>query len=412
MNIVLINHYAGSPQYGMEYRPYYLAREWTRAGHSVTIVAASHSHVRTCQPCITGFVSEEYIDGIRYLWIKTPKYHSNSLRRFYNILAFLFGLYFFIPNSKYLEKPDFVISSSTYPMDIWPARRIAIKFSAKLIFEVHDLWPLSPIELGGMSRWHPFIIWVQAAEDFAYRNANIVISMLPNLKEYMISRGLKTDKLLIVPNGIDPEEWKIDPQTLPESVVKLFSKLKDEDKYIVGYAGSHGIANALNTLLDSAKIMKDEQLAFVLVGDGPEKSKLKQFAEENELDNVWFIEPVKKKQIPSLLKCFDIAYLGWKRQPIYRYGISPNKLMDYMMAGKPILHAVEASNDPVKEAKCGLTVAPEDSAALADGIKKLINIPEATRTAMGKRGREFVMKNHTYPVLAQRFISVCDDTVT
>jgi len=407
MNILLINHYAGSPQHGMEYRPYYLAREWMRAGHSVTIIAASHSHVRTCQPEISGNITEEYIDGIRYLWIKTPKYHGNSLRRVYNMFVFLVGLYRYGSNSKYLTKSDLVISSSTYPMDIWPARRIARKFGARLVFEVHDLWPLSPIELGGMSRWHPFIMMVQAAEDYAYHNADVVISMLPNVKEYMNSRGLELEKLTIVPNGIDPDEWEGEPKPLSKSVIKLFTRLKNEGRTIVGYAGSHGTANALNTLLDSAKLMKEEQLAFVLVGNGPEKNKLKLFAETNELNNVWFLEPVKKEQIPSLLKWFDIAYIGWQRQPLYRFGISPNKLMDYMMSGKPILHAVESSNDPVTEAKCGLKVKPEDSVAVADGIRKLLAKSESEREKIGFKGHEFVLKNHTYPVLARKFLDAC-----
>ena len=304
-------------------------------------------------------------------------------------------------------RPDVVIASSTYPMDIWPARRIASLAKAKLVFEVHDLWPLSPMELGGMSKRHPFIMLVQAAEDYAYRHADAVVSMLPKVRQYMESRGLAPHKLHIVPNGIDPAEWAAGGPPLGAPVTELLARLKAEGRAIVGYAGTHGVANAMEVFLDAAKMMPDEPVAFVLVGGGPDKPALQARARELGLDNVWFVDPVKKEQIPALLGWFDIAYIGWHRQPLYRFGISPNKLMDYMMAGRPILHAVEAGNDPVAEAGCGLTVAPEDPAAVAAGIRSLLALDDATRHEMGQRGRAFVLNNHTYAVLAERFLAAC-----
>ncbi len=122
------------------------------------------------------------------------------------------------------------------------------------------------------------------------------------------------------------------------------------------------------------------------------------------LAQVHLLPPIPKAQIPSLLAAVDIAYIGWQRVPIYRFGIAPNKLMDYMMAGCAVLHSVEAGNDPVAESGCGLTVAPESAAAIADGLRRLAALPAAERRAMGARGRAFVLAHHTYPVLAQRFL--------
>src|SRR5690606_6102044 len=106
-----------------------------------------------------------------------------------------------------------------------------------------------------------------------------------------------------------------------------------------------------------------EDMAFVLVGGGPDKPALQRWVAAERLSNVFFFDPIPKVQIPALLQRFDVAYIGWRRQPLYRFGIAPNKLMDYMMAARPILHAVEAGNDPVAEAGCGLTVTPEDPPA-------------------------------------------------
>jgi glycosyltransferase involved in cell wall biosynthesis len=105
-----------------------------------------------------------------------------------------------------------------------------------------------------------------------------------------------------------------------------------------------------------------------------------------------------------LLREADIAYIGWKRQPLYRFGIAPNKLMDYMMAGVAVLHSVEAGNDPVAEANCGLTVAPESPDAVVVGLRELAALSPGARRAMGERGRGFVLAHHSYPVLARRFL--------
>jgi glycosyltransferase involved in cell wall biosynthesis len=165
-----------------------------------------------------------------------------------------------------------------------------------------------------------------------------------------------------------------------------------------------GEPNALDTLLDAASRLRDAPLRFVLVGDGHLRDHLAARIAAEGLANVSLLAPVPKAQVPALLAQVDIAYIGWQRMPIYRFGIAPNKLMDYMMAGCVVLHAVEAGNDPVAEAGCGLTLPPGDAAAVAAGLMQLAALPAAERRAMGERGRAFVQAHHTYPVLAQRFL--------
>jgi glycosyltransferase involved in cell wall biosynthesis len=404
MNILLVNHYAGSPRDGMEYRPYYLAREWVRAGHRVQIVAAAYSHVRTRQPAVTGDALDEVIDGIAYRWLPAPRHVGNGVGRVRNIWAFLSRLWLDAPRLVAEFKPDLVIASSTYPMDIWVAHRIARKARAKLVYEVHDLWPASPIELSGLSPWHPFIMLCQKAENDAYRDADVVVSMLPVVAEHMRAHGLDLHKLHIVPNGVALEEWQGTPAPLAPELADRLAALKGSGRTIVGYAGSHGLPNALDVLLDAAALMKDEPVAFVLVGDGHEKARLAKRVRDEGLDHVAMLAPVRKAQIPALLAAFDIAYIGWQRVPIYRFGIAPNKLMDYMMAARAVLHSVEAGNDAVAEAGCGLTVVPESASAAAEGLRALAALSPEARDAMGARGRAFVVANYDYRVLAQRFI--------
>jgi len=411
MNILLVNHHAGSPALGMEYRPYYLAREWVRLGHSVQILAADFSHVRGRQPtCVLApdapnwLAGDEVVDGIGYRWFATPRYKGKGLGRMSNILAFLRAVWADTPRLVSEFRPDVVIASSTYPMDIWVARRIARRASAKLVYEVHDLWPLSLIELSGMSRRHPFIMLVQAAEDAAYRHADVVVSMLPKVHDYMASRGLDLSKLHVVPNGIPLDDGLRAPQPLGDDVARVLAAARAGGRTVVGYAGPMGLPNALDTLFDAAALLRDEPLQFVLVGTGPVRSRLVRRMADEGLRNVTLLAPIPKAQVASFLGAIDIAYIGWKRVPFHRFGISPNKLLDCMMAGVPVLHSVDAGNDPVAEAGCGLTVAPETPDAVAQGLRQLAALSAEERQAMGRRGCEFVRAHHSYAVLARRFI--------
>ena len=385
----------------MEYRPYYLAREWVRLGHQVTIVAAAYSHYRARQPA----VGQEQVDGISYRWLPTPAYTGNGWARMRNVLSFLSQLWTQAPEMAASLRPYVVISSSTYPLDTWVARRIARLAGARLVHEVHDLWPLSPVELSGMSSWHPFALICQSAEDAAYRHSDAVVSMLPKVHAHMARRGLDLKKLSIVPNGISPEEWSAPPQPLRQDVEQAIDAARRAGAVIVGYAGSMGRPNALDVLLDAARLLADRPLRFVMVGDGHERERLAARISAEGLAQVALLPPIPKAQVPAFLAAIDIAYLGWQRQPLYRFGIAPNKLMDYMMAARPVLHSVEAGNDPVAESGCGLTVAPESPEAVARGLRQLAAMSPRERRQFGERGRAYVLKHHAYPVLARQFLA-------
>lgn len=410
MNILLINHYAGSVSHGMEFRPYYLAREWVLQGHKVRIVAASYAHVRARQPADELSGSVETVDGIEYQWIRTPTYSGNSAARALNIFTFAGRL---LSAGKVLARdfqPDVVIASSTHPFDIYGAQRIARLAQARLVFEIHDLWPLSPIELGGMSPLHPFILTIGKAERHALKVADSVISILPVTKDYLIGRGMAPEKFFHVPNGIDVKEWEATTQPLPDIHIQTIDQLRSKGKYLICYAGAHGIANGLKSVVEAASRSTDDSIHFVLVGHGPEKSELTTTAHRLGLMNLTFLDPVPKGAVPALLKKFDSLYFSLQRQPLFRFGISPNKLMDYMMAGKPIIQAVQAGNDPVQDAGCGITIPPEDPQALLEAIHRLKQLDQSRIESMGERGRSYALANHDYRVLAKQFLKAAVGT--
>lgn len=404
VKLLVVNHYAGAASYGMEYRIYYMAKEWVKAGHEVTILAASHSHIRARQPSVSGRKSVEMVEGIRYVWYRTRPYHSNGAMRVLNMCSFLRALFFDRKRIADEYMPDVVISSNTYPMDIYISKSIAKRAGARLIFEVRDLWPLSPMELGGMSRYHPFIMWCQAAEGYAYRNADAVVSSLPKAEEYMRSRGMGPGKFNFIPNGVDEEEWS-NTSKLPVAIAAEIEAIRLRGKPIVGYAGNHGVSNALDMLLDAARIGADK-FEVVMVGKGPERDRLLKRVRDEDIKNVTMLSVIDKSAVPAFLDSVDIAFIGWSPNPMYRFGISPNKLMDYMMAAKPVIHAVVAGNDPVAEVGCGITIKPDDPEGLCAAVEILAGRGEKAREEMGERGRSHILREHTYEVLSKRFVDV------
>ncbi|WP_348262399.1 glycosyltransferase family 4 protein [Telmatobacter sp. DSM 110680] len=403
MNILLINHYAGSPRHGMEYRPFYMSREWVRLGHHVTIIASSFSHVRTHQPSVNSWKTEEVLEGINYIWLKAPQYTGNGARRILNMLVFVLQLLRLRGRIRRREKPDVVIASSTYPLDIFPAFLLARGSKCRLVFEVHDLWPLSPMKLGGFSKWHPFIMAMQFAEDFAYRRADTVVSMLPCARPYMKSRGLDEQNFVYVPNGVlicDEEPTGVDSEN---PYVLALRKLREEGRFLILYAGAHGVANALDSFLDAAQLLSDCPVTFVLIGQGPEKENLQRKCASLNLSNVAFLSSITRASIIEVLREADVLYISLQRNPLFRFGISPNKLFDYMLAGRPIIQAIDAGNDIVGESGCGLTIAPEDPQALVCAIQHFMAMGEMERQSLGENGRSYVRSRHDYRKLAELF---------
>ncbi len=406
MRILLINHYAGSPRHGMEFRPYYFCREWVRMGNEVRILAASHSHVRANNPKLDWPFLTELLDGIKYSWCWTPAYTSNNILRIINMMSFLLWLILLLPWLVFIERPKVVIASSTYPLDNIPAWLIARLCGARLCYEVHDLWPLSPIELGGMSPGHPMIRVMQWAENFAYRHCDVCVSLLPAAFDHMREHGLEEKKFCYVPNGIDTDEWDANAEALNEEHKAAISEMRGRKQRLVGYLGSHGLANALHTLLEAAERVDDSAVGFVLIGGGPDKQALIELAESKGLgDKVLFLPPVPKRQVPAALQELDILYIGLQRQPLFRFGISPNKIFDYMMAAKPIINGIEAGNDPIEEAQCGRTVPSENPETLANAIQELASLSREESDQLGLNARNFVLATHRVDGLAEKMLN-------
>ncbi len=401
MNILYIEHYAGSDKYGMEFRPFYMAREWVKLGHSVTILAADFSHLRKQNPVIGKDFESETDSGVQFVWLKTNRYRRNDQMRIFNMMGFVNKIK---KHAKYIAqtyKPDVIIHSSTYPMDVYAAQAIKAHCGAPCFYEIHDLWPMS---LTAMASWlsekNPLIRYVQKAEDACYTLDDGVISILPGALRHIEERGFTNVNYHNVPNGV-VLEGNPTPAPLPQELTNRFSQWKEQGKFVVLYAGGHARSNALECLIQAADWV-DASVQIVLVGKGEQKERLMALAKGK--NNISFLPPVEKNQIPSLLALADALYLGAKDDPLYTYGVGMNKIFDYMLAAKPIINGVRSAGNPLDLSGCAVTVPPEDAKALANGIDQLRQKTPLQRSQMGEDGRNYVMEHHDYRILAKQFI--------
>ena len=396
-HITIINQYAGSPYHGMEYRHYFLAKNLTKLGYKVTLVSGSYSHLYTTSPKVKKFFTKEIIDGIEYIWVKTPKYKSSkSIGRIWNMLCFSWKLNFLrtLPPSHIL-----VSSPSLFPVKV--GRKLATKFQTKFLFEVRDIWPLTLVELSGLSTNHPLIKFMEYYEKFAYKNSDYVISLLPVAKEYFEKQGMRRDKFVYLPNGIEIEEKKVKP--LPQTLLDKIPK----DKFIIAYSGTVGIANNLDYLIEVADFLKNNRnIHFIILGQGGEKKRLQERVKILKLDNFTFLNPVSKEEVGAFLELIDVAFISLLPESLFRFGVSPNKVFDYMYAKKPILWAIEAGNNLVEEANCGYTIALDDVEALGQAILELSQLEPTKLMELGKNGYNFATKYHSYRMLAERLIKI------
>lgn len=398
----IVHQYASTVETGIGGRHFYLAQELSKLGYNVYVIASSANHLLHNKPNITGDITFEDVEGFTFVWVKMPDYKAaHSKQRVLN--WFLFPLRIQAISKLLPNKPDAILCSSPSPIAFLGAKRLAKKFSARLVFEVRDIWPLTLTEVGGYSKKHPFIRFMQWVENKAYRDSDRVISNLKNSVDHMVSHGLRQDKFTWIPNGFSLQEVKR-PSPLSKDILEKLPK----KCFIVGYAGTFGLANDLFTLIDAAEILKDYcKIKFVFVGGGKEKEELIKYIEAKRLTNITILDFIKKRQVQSMLFEFDALSIGAKKESLYQFGVSPNKLYDYLYAAKPILYYIESGKyRPVNDFKCGFEVPSENPQALAKSILEVYRLSNSQRNAMGENARKAVLKEYEYSVLAKKLIKV------
>jgi len=394
MNIWLINHYALTPEHSGGTRHYDLAKALIKKGHHVTIIAASFHYVSNQEmkqyPEGENILLET-IDNIDFIWIKTRPYKGNGVGRVLNMLDFTRKLHKLSTLS--LRPPDTIVGSSVHLFAVYGAYRLSQKYRTPFVMEVRDIWPQTLIDLG-ISKYHPFVLLLGWLEPFLYRKADAIITLLPKADQHIKAFGIEAQKIHWISNGVDltPFEKRSPSHHL------------DPSKFNLLYTGTIGLANNLEPLIKAARHLKESPtLHITLVGNGPKLEILKQQAAD--LDNITFLPPVPKTEIPALLLEADAFFLALKDIPLYRFGMSMNKLFDYMAAAKPIIFATNIEENPVVIAQAGIQTSPDNVDDIVKAIRTLYNATKETQKTMGDNGLRYVSQHFSIPVIATQFES-------
>lgn len=400
MNLWVINQFAASGNYstGAGERHFFLAKEYLKDNIDTTIFSGSYSHLFYKHPKFKGRGKIELEEEIRFFWIKVPKYNpSSGLGRLLSWFWFLVNL--FIVDKSKIPKPDVIIVSSMTMFPILYALGYKVwNRRVRVIFEVRDIWPLTLLEMSKISKYNPIVLLMKFIERFAYRNSDIVTSVLPLAYEHINDVANKEVKFEYIPNGIHVNY--AEHNKIPDRISHLFPK----NKFIITYAGAIGPANAMEHFAEAVKGLENSEKYHInIIGNGPDKPAIQ--SQLSKLKNVNFVDRIKKDEVHAYLKSSDLLYIGWRNKSIYKFGVSANKYNDYMLAAKPILSSSSFPDDPVIEASCGHIVAAELPEAIRDGIEYVAGLSSKQRDILGENGFKYLMEKRQYSVLAKQYLN-------
>jgi glycosyltransferase involved in cell wall biosynthesis len=402
MNILIVNPYALAPDQPGGTRHFSLAASLRGQGHAVTLVAATFDHLtRNSRP---GGAEGSYLeasDGIPFIRLATPPYRGNGAGRLWNMLAFARRVRQDLPGL--LEtRPDVVVGSSPHPFGALAALRLSRQLGCAFVLELRDVWPASLTEVMGVSPRHPLVWILGRIERQLYRGADHIVTLLPRVRQRVAERGGNPDAITWVPNGIDL------------SLVPRVQGLPERWPFTFMYAGSHGVTNALDVLVDAAALLEERspalagQLRFVLLGTGPEKPGLEARARRLGLAHFAFRPPVPKRQVYGVLAEADAFWASAADSDLWDFGVSFNKLYDYMAMGRPTLLGMRSPSNPILLSGGGITVQPGSAPAMAEGIERLLAAGPEARRDMGTKARAYVEEHHEMGGLARTFAAALE----
>jgi glycosyltransferase involved in cell wall biosynthesis len=403
----IVNHYADAPDRANGTRHFDLGRRLVARGYDVTILASGFSHVTGREERLHAkqLYRIELVDGVQFVWLRTVSYRGNNWRRQLNMLSFVAAL---LTVQLRLPAPDTVVGSTIHPFAALGAWMVAKLRRATFIFEVRDLWPQTLVDLGAMREGSRGERLLRAIEAFLVRRAAIVITLLPGMKSYLLERGLPAGHVRYIPNGVDLEAFdrtavggRESPSAVQSSLAGI-DRMHREGRMVMAYVGALGRVNEVATIIRAAAIADARlpgRIGVVIIGDGPERPALEEMAVE--LDAVEIATPVPKAFVPTVLRAIDVGIVHATANPVYRYGISFNKLFEYLAAARPVVFACSSAYDPVAIAEAGVSLAPNDPERLADAFLGVAGMDPGMLARMGSNGRAYVAREHDIERLAE-----------
>ena len=397
--IWIVNQFANTPDLPGHTRQYDIAKFLVKNKWDVEIFASDFNLSKRTYTKLKNnhIIKSEFPEGIKWHWLWASPYKKNNWKRYINLISFCVHLFLrlsFLLINKNKKNPDIILASSPQLPAAYFCLLLAKLFQKPFVLEVRDLWPQVLIDQKDSGKYSFFIKILLFMERKVYEGSEIVIVLAKGSEKFVKKRGAK--RTIWLPNGPDLTIFKKVP-LIPEE--EVFSNKRP---FKLLYAGAHGEANNLFNILSAAKILQNYPIKFVFIGNGTEKKRL--VAEAKYFKNVIFKDPIPKNQMPILISKFDAVIVSLKDTPLFRYGVSPNKLYDAYAVGRPVVTTINGDvNEEVKEYNLGVTAPPEDPQELAKSLKKLFSSTREERENMAKRSREIAEKIYSRQIINQKF---------
>lgn len=402
MHILIVDQFASLPStFGFQ-RHYYISRELVRLGHEVTVMTSNFNHKTRSyiydDPDSVENGRQAVVDGIRFVWLKATRYSGNDFRRVAGMFTFPKRV---MANHGFTRsnRPDVILGSSPNLLTAYGAMRLARKLDVPFVAEIRDVHPDTLVHIGGYSKRNPAIMFLYRIEMSIYRNANAVISLLPNFSDHLAETGFVDKAFFHVPNGVD---------------VGLFrpSPIADGEDFTFMYTGALGVNNSVHTLIRAIEALRDmadspdaARIRLRIIGDGPKREELIAYARETGLygQRVFIEPPVPQAEVSDKLSQADALIFYFRNSPLGRHGVSLNKVHEYLAVGRPILSIMSAANDPVGEAQAGLSIpGSSNPAEIAQTMLALSRKGHDERVRMADNGASAARDTYSFGIIGKK----------
>ena len=409
MNIWIFNNYNMLPEQGGLNRHYQFAKELAKQGHQVTVFVGSHPHNTDLQMIEDSAAWKTAFETpFRWVYVHTFAYRHNrkkqvlSMFQFYRNTA-LAARHF----RRQYGTPDVILGSSAHPLAALLAVRLGQKYHCKSIAEVRDLWPESIVVYGIAGPRNPAVIALRWLEKWIYKKADALVFTMEGAYDYILEQGWEKEiprsKVHYINNGVDLEQFDYNKEHFRVEDADL----DDPDTFKVVYTGSVRMGNGLGLLLDAAKAVKDSRVKFLIWGDGDEREKLERRVRDEGIGNVEFKGKVEKKYVPSIVSRADLNFAHDDPSPIFRFGVSVNKMFDYLAAGKPILTDFPSPYNPSVQRGAGVCIDAPTVENVARGIEAMTSLPREEHTRMCANARR-AAEDYDFKHLAAKLAAIAE----
>jgi len=416
--IWIIDHYSSEPKYGGISRQYDFAIELSKRGYKVIIISSGFSHYTHSYIGLSNnqnFFISQIDDNAFYVYLKTTKYKSNNgFGRMFNMFSFMFAtLRYYNQFAKKLGRPDVVEGASVHPLSWIAAYSISKRYGVRFIAEVRDFWPEMWLLSNERKSYDPMVIFFSIVEKWAYRKADKIVYSLLYGDNYLHGKlKIPRDKILLIGQPLNCERFDEYAATkvniVPEKVKQFM-----QNSFVCIFTGYYMEYEGVYVMLKAAVLLKERKIPvkMLFLGSGKEAAGMNEFVKDNSLNNVMIGERVNKEAIPSLLRHADIcmAHAATKEsKQTLIYGMSKNKINEYMYSGACIIFGREDENDPVARSGAGFVIKPYSAVEFANKIEIVYKMSEEDRKQFGENGKKYMRQYHNTCILTDKLISVLE----